>query len=195
MSAAQLNPPVSVEDHVAGPESAAVTLVEYGDYECPYCGMAHAIVKRAQQTLGDQLRFVFRNFPLAEAHPHARLAAQAAEAAGAQGKFWEMHDMLYEHQDALDPDDILGYARELGLDVQRMTRDLESGVYARKVRDDFRGGVRSGVNGTPTFFVNGERYEGSWANEEAFVQTLRSGKSASRSEVQGRSKPDPELRA
>lgn len=195
MSAAQLNPPVNAEDHIAGPESAAVTLVEYGDYECPYCGMAHAIVKRAQQTLGDDLRFVFRNFPLAEAHPHARLAAQAAEAAGAQGKFWQMHDMLFEHQDALDPDDILGYARELGVDVERMTRDLESGVYAKKVRDDFRGGVRSGVNGTPTFFVNGERYEGSWANEEAFVQALRGGKPAL-SEVQNHAhRANPELRA
>lgn len=195
MSAAQLNPPVNAEDHIAGPESAAVTLVEYGDYECPYCGMAHAIVKRAQQTLGDDLRFVFRNFPLAEAHPHARLAAQAAEAAGAQGKFWQMHDMLFEHQDALDPDDILGYARDLGVDVDRMTRDLESGVYAKKVRDDFRGGVRSGVNGTPTFFVNGERYEGSWANEEAFVQALRGGKPAL-SEVQNHAhRANPELRA
>ena len=194
MSAAQLNPPVSAEDHVAGPENAPVTLVEYGDYECPYCGMAHAIVKRAQKTLGDQLRYVFRNFPLAEAHPHARLAAQAAEAAGAQGKFWEMHDMLYEHQDALDPDDILGYARELGIDVARMTSELESGIYAKKVRDDFRGGVRSGVNGTPTFFVNGERYEGSWANEEAFIDTLRGGKPAL-SEVQKVRRANPELRA
>ena len=184
MSAAQLTPPVSADDHIAGPDTAPVTLVEYADYECPYCGMAHPIVRRAQQTLGDRLRFVFRNFPLAEAHPHARLAAQAAEAAAAQGKFWEMHDMLFEHQDALEPDDILGYAKELGLDVARMTRDLEAGVFARKVRDDFRGGVRSGVNGTPTFFVNGERYEGSWANEDAFVQALRAGKPAPLSEIQ-----------
>jgi len=100
MSDATLTPPVSEADHSAGPDDAPVTLVEYGDYECPYCGMAHPIVKRAQRELGSQLRFVFRNFPLAEAHPHARLAAQAAEAAGAQGKFWEMHDMLFEHQDA-----------------------------------------------------------------------------------------------
>src|SRR4030081_2780636 len=110
MRRGQLPPPVSAEDHAAGPDDAAVTLVEYGDYECPYCGMAHPIVKRAQQELGNRLRFVFRNFPLAEAHPHARLAAQAAEAAAAQGKFWEMHDMLFENQSALEPADIVGYA-------------------------------------------------------------------------------------
>ena len=173
MSDGQLTPPVSAQDHAAGPDDAPVTLVEYGDYECPYCGMAHPIVKRAQQELGSRLRFVFRNFPLAEAHPHARLAAQAAEAAAAQGKFWEMHDMLFEHQDALEPQDLVGYAEALGLDIPRFERDMEAGTYAKKVRDDFRNGVRSGVNGTPTFFVNGERYDGSWANEEAFIGALR----------------------
>jgi protein-disulfide isomerase len=178
MTGAQLTPPVTSADHVRGPDDAPVTLVEYGDYECPYCGMAHPIVERARQTLGSQLRFVFRHFPLAEAHPHARLAAQAAEAAGAQGKFWEMHDTLFEHQDALEPADILGYAESLGLDVARFTSELEAGTYARKVRDDFRSGVRSGVNGTPTFFVNGVRYEGSWANEESFIRALREGQTA-----------------
>jgi protein-disulfide isomerase len=173
MSDGGLTPPVSAQDHGAGPEDAPVTLVEYGDYECPYCGMAHPIVQRAQQELGNQLRFVFRNFPLAEAHPHARLAAQAAEAAGAQGKFWEMHDMLFEHQDALEPQDIVGYAKAIGLDIGRFERDMEAGTFAKKVRDDFRSGVRSGVNGTPTFFVNGERYDGSWANEQAFINALR----------------------
>ncbi len=173
MSDAELTPPVSERDHAAGPEDAPVTLVEYGDYECPYCGMAYPIVKRAQQDLGNRLRFVFRNFPLAESHPHARLAAEAAEAAGAQGKFWEMHDMLYEHQDALEAEDLMGYAKSLGLDVPKFAHDLEAGTYTKRVRDDFRNGVRSGVNGTPTFFVNGSRYEGSWANEKTFVQTLR----------------------
>jgi protein-disulfide isomerase len=156
-----------------GPDDAPVTLVEYGDYECPYCGMAYPIVKRAQQELGNRLRFIFRNFPLAEAHPHARQAAQAAEAAAAQGKFWEMHDMLFEHQDALEPQDLIGYAESLDLDITRFEKDLEAGTYAKKVRDDFRSGVKSGVNGTPTFFVNGERYDGSWANEEAFISALR----------------------
>jgi protein-disulfide isomerase len=172
VSDAELSPPVSERDHVAGPEDALVTLVEYGDYECPYCGMAYPIVKRAQRELGSKLRFVFRNFPLAESHPHARLAAQAAEAAGAQGKFWEMHDMLFEHQDALEAQDLIGYAKSLGLDTAQFARDLETGKYEKRVRDDFRNGVRSGVNGTPTFFVNGNRYDGSWANEEAFLSAL-----------------------
>jgi protein-disulfide isomerase len=173
MSDSQLTPPVSERDHAAGPDDAPVTLVEYGDYECPYCGMAHPIVKRAQQDLGKQLRFVFRNFPLAESHPRARVAAEAAEAAGAQGKFWGMHDMLFEHQDALEAEDLMGYAKSLGLDVPKFARDLEAGTYTKRVRDDFRNGVRSGVNGTPTFFVNGNRYEGSWANEKAFIHALR----------------------
>jgi protein-disulfide isomerase len=172
MSDGDLTPPVSAQDHVAGPDNAPVTLVEYGDFECPYCGMAHPIVQAARRELGSQLRFVFRHFPLAEAHPHARLAAQAAEAAGAQGRFWEMHDMLFEHQDALDMEDLVGYAKSLGLDTEKFARDLESGTYAKKVRDDFRSGVRSGVNGTPTFFVNGTRYDGSWANGEAFIRAL-----------------------
>ena len=183
MTAPQLTPPISDSDHAAGPADAPVTLVEYGDYECPYCGMAHPIVQRAQRALGNQVRFVFRNFPLAEAHPHARLAAQAAEAAAAQGKFWEMHDTLFEHQDALEPDDIVGYAKAIGIDVERFVRELHSGMYAKKVRDDFRGGVRSGVNGTPTFFVNGARYEGSWANEEAFIRALQNAQTAALSET------------
>jgi protein-disulfide isomerase len=173
MSNGELTPPVSASDHAAGPDDAPVTLVEYGDYECPYCGMAHPIVKRAQRELGNRLRFVFRNFPLAESHPHARLAAQAAEAAGAQRKFWEMHDMLFEHQDALETEDLVGYAKSLGLDTAQFARDLEAGTYAKRVRDDFRSGVKSGVNGTPTFFVNGNRYDGSWANEEKFIGALR----------------------
>ena len=173
MSDGELTPPVSAQDHTAGPDDAPVTLVEYGDFECPYCGMAHPIVQAAQRELGSQLRFVFRHFPLAEAHPHARLAAQAAEAAAAQGRFWEMHDMLFEHQDALDVEDLVGYAKSLGLDTAQFARDIEAGTYAKKVRDDFRSGVRSGVNGTPTFFVNGTRYDGSWANGEAFIRALR----------------------
>ena len=173
MNGVQLTPPVGERDHVAGPNDAPVTLVEYGDYECPYCGMAHPIVKTAQRELGKKLRFVFRNFPLAEAHPHARLAAQAAEAAGAQGKFWEMHDLLFENQGALDARDLIGHAKSLGLDVARFTRELDAGTYEKRVREDFRSGVKSGVNGTPTFFVNGERFDGSWANDKAFIDTLR----------------------
>ena len=173
MSDGELTPPVSARDHIAGPDDAPVTLVEYGDYECPYCGMASPIVKAAQRDLGGQLRFVFRNFPLAEAHPHARMGAQAAEAAAAQGRFWEMHDTLFEHQDALEAQDLVGYAKSIGLDVQQFTRELKAGTYEKTVRDDFRSGVRSGVNGTPTFFVNGARYDGSWANREKFIGALR----------------------
>ena len=173
MSDGELTPPVNEGDHVAGPDDAPITLVEYGDYECPHCGRAQTVIKKVQRELGSQLRFVFRNFPLAEAHPHAQLAAQAAEAAGAQGKFWEMHDTLFAHQDALEGDDIVGYAESLGLDIKRLARELEAGTYAKKVRADFRSGVRSGVNGTPTFFVNGTRYDGSWATEEAFLPVLR----------------------
>jgi protein-disulfide isomerase len=173
MSAGVLTPAVSAQDHVAGHDDAPVTLVEYGDYQCPYCGMAHPIVKAAQHELGSHLRFVYRHFPLAEIHPHARLAAQAAEAAAAQGRFWEMHDMLFEHQNALEAEDLVGYAKSLGLDTGRFARELEAGTYAKRVRDDFRSGARSGVNGTPTFFVNGVRYDGSWANQEAFIRALR----------------------
>ena len=173
MSDGRLTPPVGPSDHVDGPADAPVTLVEYGDYECPFCGAAYPVVKAVQHALGARLRFVFRNFPLAEIHPHAQHAAQAAEAAGAQGKFWEMHDTIFEHQDALEDADLVGYAKALGLDAARISQELRDGTFVKRVRDDFRNGVRSGVNGTPTFFVNGERYEGSWANEEAFIRTLQ----------------------
>jgi len=154
--------PVRPRDHVQGPETAPVALVEYGDFECPYCGAAHLIVKQVQEVMGDQLRFVFRHFPLTQIHPHAESAAEASEAAGAQGKFWEMHDILYENQPALDPLHLVGYVEELGLDTAKVVRELEDGVYRGRVREDFLSGVRSGVNGTPAFFVNGVRYDGSW---------------------------------
>jgi protein-disulfide isomerase len=145
-----------------GPPDAPVTLVEYGDYECPFCGAAYAIVKAIQERLGDQLCFVFRNFPLTEAHPHAEDAAEAAEAASGQGKFWPMHDMLYENQDALEPEDLVQYARSLRLDLPRFVKELSEHVWAERVREDFRSGVRSGVNGTPTFFINGVRHDGGY---------------------------------
>ncbi|MGA7870252.1 MAG: thioredoxin domain-containing protein [Candidatus Binatus sp.] len=157
---AKLKPPVGANDHVQGPAKAPVTLVEYGDYECPYCGEAYPIVKALQERLGDQLRFVFRNFPLGEAHPHAEHAAEAAEGAGAQGKFWEMHDLLYENQDALEDEDLARYARALHLDVPRFVKEMTGHAQAERVREDFSSGVRSGVNGTPTFFVNGVRHDG-----------------------------------
>jgi protein-disulfide isomerase len=157
---AKLKPPVGANDHVQGPAKAPVTLVEYGDYECPYCGEAYPVVKALQERLGDQLRLVFRNFPLGEAHPHAEHAAEAAEAAAAQGKFWEMHDLLYDNQNALEDEDLARYAKALKLDMPRFIKEMEGQQYTEKVREDFRSGVRSGVNGTPTFFINGSRHDG-----------------------------------
>ena len=157
---AKLKPPVGANDHGQGSAKAPITLVEYGDYECPFCGQAYPIVKALQKRLGDQVRLVFRNFPLGEMHPHAEHAAEAAEAAGAQGRFWEMHDMLYENQNALEDENLAQYAEALGLDVTRFVREMSEHTHAARVREDFRSGVRSGVNGTPTFFVNGVRHDG-----------------------------------
>ena len=159
---AQLTPPVSERDHIQGPANAPVTLVEYGDYECPHCGRAYPIVKAVQKVMGRRLRFVFRNFPLREIHPHAEHAAEAAEAAGAQQKFWEMHDRLFERQFALEDENLVEYAAELELDVERFVEELSTGVSAPRVREDFRSGVLSGVNGTPTFFINGVRHDDAW---------------------------------
>jgi protein-disulfide isomerase len=139
-----------------------VTLVEYGDFECPHCGAAYLILKKIQKALDNKLRFVFRHFPLTQIHPFAEPAAEAAEAAGSQGKFWEMHDLLFENQQALDPENLVGMAVELDLDIPRFVRELDDGIYGERVREDFMSGVRSGVNGTPTFFINGVRYNGSW---------------------------------
>jgi protein-disulfide isomerase len=166
---ATLKPPVGAKDHKQGSPDAPVTLVEYGDYECPYCGEAYPVVKALQERLGDQVCFVFRNFPLAEAHPHAEEAAEAAEAAAAQGKFWEMHDMLYENQDALEPEDLVQYARALRLDLPRFVLEMREHIYKERVREDFRSGVRSGVNGTPTFFINGHRHDGSFEFAELLL--------------------------
>lgn len=157
---ARLAVPVGGRDHAEGPPEAPAALVEYGDFECPACGSAYPMVKELHAEEGDRLRVVFRHFPLNSIHPHARAAACAAEAAGLQGRFWEMHDMLFENQDALEDEDLLGYAGKLGLDIARFDADRQSEEVAERVSDDFRGGVRSGVNGTPTFFVNGLRHDG-----------------------------------
>ncbi|HEY0322508.1 MAG TPA: thioredoxin domain-containing protein [Pyrinomonadaceae bacterium] len=163
--AAKLTLPVGERDHVQGSPIAAVTLVEYGDFECPHCGAAHVTVKEIQQMLGDGLRFVFRHFPLTQIHPHAERAAEASEAAGAQGRFWEMHDLLFENQQTLDDRHLVFFAETLELDVVRFARELQAGVYRERVREDFMSGVRSGVNGTPTFFINGVRHDGQWDTE------------------------------
>ncbi len=157
-----LKPPVGDRDHIRGPADAPVTLVEYGDYECPHCRQVAPIVEELQARFGDRLRYVFRHFPLTTAHPHAQMAAEAAEAAAAQGKFWEMHDLLFEYTDPLTRQQLVRFARELDLDVARFERELDEEVHAERVSQDFLGGVRSGANGTPAFFLNGVRYDGPW---------------------------------
>jgi protein-disulfide isomerase len=152
--------PVAKRDHIQGSIDAPIMLLEYGDYECPYCGEAYPIIKDIQERLGDRLCFAFRNFPLGKSHPHAQHAAEAAEAVGEQGKFWEMHDLLFENQEALDDEDIAQYAATLGLDGSRVISEVLAGTYSARVREDFRSGARGGVNGTPTLFINGVRHEG-----------------------------------
>ena len=160
---AALTLPVTQDrDHIQGPVDAPVTLLEYGDYECPYCGAAYPIVKDVQARMGQNVRFVFRNFPITTSHPHAEQAAEAAEAAAAQDRFWRMHDHLYENQNSLGDDDLRRYAEELGLDVATFGRELSEHVHAARIREDFMSGVRSGVNGTPTFYINGVRHDGSY---------------------------------
>lgn len=150
----------AMTQHAAGPPDAPVVLKEFGDFECPYCGSAYSQVKEVQARLGDRLRFEFRHFPLEAKHPHARQAAEAAEAAGQQGEFWGMHDALFEHQRALEPADLEGYATGLGLDGARVGAELRDHRHGEAVSADVAEGERAGVSGTPAFFINGERYEG-----------------------------------
>jgi protein-disulfide isomerase len=178
----RLTVPVTSTDHAIGPPDAPVTLVEYGDYECPYCGKSYPVVKELRRRMGERLRFVFRNFPVNTIHRHAGVAAQAAEAAAAQGKFWEMHDMLYEHQEALADADLRHYALRLGLEIYKFDADISSEIFARNVREDFRSGLRSGVNGTPTFFINDLRYDGAHtvdAMQSALEEAARNPSSSS----------------
>jgi protein-disulfide isomerase len=149
-------------DHIQGPDTAPITLVEYGDYECPYCGQAYPIIKQIQGYFQDNLRFVFRNFPLTQVHPHAQKAAEAAEAADTQNKFWNMHDYLYEHQQALDERHLEKYAKIIGLNLERFNDDMKTHIHASRIREDFLSGIQSGVNGTPSFYINEIRYDGSW---------------------------------
>lgn len=171
----RLTVPVGKHDHLLGPADASATLLEYGDYECPACGATHPLVKAILESLGDQICFAFRHFPLRNIHPHAERAAEAAEGAGAQGAFWEMHDLLFENQEALDYDDLAEYAASLGLDAARLIREIMANVYADRVREDFSSGLRSGVNGTPTFFINGVRYDGPRGLEPMVAALARAG--------------------
>ena len=158
----RLVPPVHEGDHMVGHAPAPVTLVEYGDYECPFCAAAQPNVREVLRSGGDSICFAFRHFPLSEVHPRARLAAEAAEAAAAQGRFWQMHELLFANQQALMPADLLTYAAAIRLDIDRFAADLEGHRYAPAVREHFLSGLRSGVNGTPTFFVNGLRHNGAY---------------------------------
>ncbi|MCU1498168.1 MAG: oxidoreductase [Acidimicrobiales bacterium] len=165
--------PVSPErDHVRGPQEAPLSMVEYGDYECPFCGMAYPVVEEIIDTVGDRLLFAYRHFPLTTMHPHAWPAAEAAEAAGAQGQFWEMHALLFTDQRHLDGPDLVARADVLGLDVERFVEELRTGVHTDKVHMDFMSGVRSGVNGTPTFFINGHRHDGA-ADAASLMRALQ----------------------
>jgi protein-disulfide isomerase len=162
VNVAILIPTIGPRDHSDGPESAALTLVEYGDFECPQCGQAFSIIKRVQAALEGRLRFVFRHFPLTSAHPHAQRAAETAEWAASQGAFWPMHDRLFENQDALGEQDLLAHAELLGLDPAGLSRAWAAHTFIPRIKEDFLGGIRAGVKGTPGFFVNGVLHEGRW---------------------------------
>ena len=170
----QLTIPVGPADHVVGPSDAPLTLLEYGDFQCPFCGQAYAIVKEVQRRLGDRLRFVFRHFPVTNIHPFAQRAAETAEwAASVSGNFWPMHDELYEHQGELDDRHLLSYARELGLDPDGLRSAWAAHTFVRRLKDDLAGGIRSGVGGTPAFFINGLRHEGPWQLDDLLAALER----------------------
>jgi protein-disulfide isomerase len=173
----KLRMPVSEKDHQAGNSKGKVTLVEYGDYQCPHCGIAHPFIKRLLKQFGNELLFVFRNFPLQESHPAAMIAALSAEAAGLQGKFWEMHDLIYEHQDELDEPDVNGmlpFAETLKLNIKKFAQDSNSREVILKVETDFESGIRSGVNGTPSFFINGNKLNSYVESYESLADVVNS---------------------
>ena len=165
-------PASPARDHITGPADAAVTLLEYGDYECPVCAAAHPIVKTILAQAGDAVRYAFRHFPMTSMHPHAELAAEAAEAAGTQGKFWSMHDILFANQQRLDGPSLAAYAAAMDLDVSRFCNEIAAHSHLRKISEDFMSGVRSGVNGTPTFYINGFRHDGGW-DHASLITALR----------------------
>ena len=167
-----LRPPVSDRDHIQGPFDAELVLVEFGDYECPHCKAAYPVVKTIQAELGDQLCFAYRHFPLVEIHPYAEPAAEAAEAAGAQGSFWRMHDALYQNSPDLTVDDLLSYAQDVGLELDRFVQDLRTRRHLQRVQENMESGLRSGVHGTPTFFINGVRHAGGY-DLPSLVEALR----------------------
>jgi protein-disulfide isomerase len=171
----RLTQPVSSRDHVRGPESAPVTLVEYGDFECPHCGAAYPVLAELQQRFGDRLRFVFRHFPLTNVHPHAQAAAEASEWAAAQDRFWQLHDRVYETQKQLSEAHLARLAEELGLDGVSLSHTLADHHFFARVKEDFLGGIKSGVKGTPAFFLNEVRHEGDAASLVPAIEALLNG--------------------
>jgi protein-disulfide isomerase len=151
---------VTARDHARGSEAAPVTLVEYGDFECPHCGAAYPVTTELQRRFGDQVRFVFRHFPLTNVHPHAQAAAEASEWAAAQGRFWQMHDKIYQTQKQLSEAHLLRLAEDLQLDAGSLARSLKDHLFFARVKEDFLSGIKSGVKGTPAFFLNDVRHEG-----------------------------------
>ena len=171
----ELAVPISAADHILGNPHATATVVEFGDFECPNCKQAAPAVKLLLERFSGRIAFVYRHFPLQEVHPHALHAALAAEAAAAQGKFWQMHDLLYENQDALQPDDVIVYAAAAGVDRREVADDLSAHTQRARVQRDVDSGTRSGVKGTPTFFVNGRRFEGDWRDPASLMDALQDG--------------------
>jgi protein-disulfide isomerase len=155
-----LKPPVNEKDHAEGTDAATIVLVEYGDYQCPHCGAAYPVIKKIQKTFGSQIRFVFRNFPLSEIHPDAMPAAIATEAAALQDKFWQMHDIIFENQELLGEEGLHKMAGSIGLDMKKFKKDIQNEELQARVEADFESGVRSGVNGTPSFFIDGNKFDG-----------------------------------
>jgi protein-disulfide isomerase len=166
--AGKLTPPVNKNDHIHGPHNAATELVQYGDFQCPHCGMAYPVVKEILKAFQGQIKFIFRHFPLSNVHEYAVPAAIAAEAAGRQKKFWEMHDVIYENQSELSNHALAEWAAEIGLDMVAFKRDIKDDALLEKVENDFESGVRSGVNGTPSFFINGYKYNGDYGFDSLF---------------------------
>jgi protein-disulfide isomerase len=169
-----LKPPLSARDHLRGNVQAPVQLVEFGDFECPYCGRAFSVVQALERALGDGLLVAFRHFPLT-VHPHALLAAEAAEAAGAQGRFWEMHDLLFQHQESLELPDLVDYAQSLALDAARFADDLRRHRHGGRIKADLRSGALSGVNGTPTFYINGVRHDAGYDFDSLYAALTGAG--------------------
>ncbi|HEX2218494.1 MAG TPA: DsbA family protein [Gemmatimonadales bacterium] len=169
----RLTPPVGERDHVQGPANARVTLVEYGDFECPHCAELYPLIQAARKAFGGNLRFAFRHFPLRASHPHALAAARAAEAAGEQGKFWEMHDRLFQRQTELTDPDLRRHAGELGLDIERFARSFGAREHEVRIREDLASAAQSGARGTPSLFINGDLYEGALDRDELFAALAR----------------------